>query len=79
MNPLKTFSDIQYVRPDFTKIPAFYDALNERLQAASSFEEVKQCILDEEKFSSHIGTMATVAQIRHTIDTSDKFYEEEDE
>ena len=79
MNPLKTFSDIQYVRPDFTKIPAFYDALNERLQAASSFEEVKQCILDEEQFSSHIGTMATVAQIRHTIDTSDKFYEEEDE
>ena len=79
MNELKTFNDIEYIRPDFSKIPAFYEVLNARLQDAKSFAEVKQCILDEEEFSSHINTMATVAQIRHTIDTSDKFYEEEDE
>ena len=79
MNQLKTFTDIQYIRPDFAKIPAFYGELNQRLQNAKSYEEVKQCILDEEEFSSHINTMATVAQIRHTIDTSDKFYEAEDE
>jgi oligoendopeptidase F len=79
MNQLKTFTEIEYIRPDFAKIPAFYEELNSRLQNAKSYEEVKQCILDEEEFSSHINTMATVAQIRHTIDTSDKFYEEEDE
>ena len=79
MNQLTTFTDIQYVRPDFAKIPLFYGELNARLQAAKSYEEVRQCIFDEEEFSSHINTMATVAQIRHTIDTSDKFYEVEDE
>ena len=79
MNNLTTFTDIEYVRPDFDKVPAFYEALNNRLRNAKCYEEVKQCILDEEEFSSHINTMATVAQIRHTIDTSDKFYEAEDE
>ena len=79
MNQLKTFKDIQYIRPDFGKVPAFYEALNARVQNAKSYEEVKQCILEEEEFSSHINTMATVVQIRHTIDTSDKFYEAEDE
>jgi oligoendopeptidase F len=79
MNQLTTFTDIQYVRPDFAKIPLFYGELNARLQAAKSYKEVRQCIFDEEEFSSHINTMATVAQIRHTIDTSDKFYEVEDE
>ena len=44
MNQLKTFADIQYVRPDFTKIPLFYGELNARLQGAKSYEDVRQCI-----------------------------------
>ena len=79
MNQLTTFNNIEYIRPDFAKIPAFYGELNARLQNAKAYEEVRQCIFEEEEFSSHINTMATVAQIRHTIDTSDKFYEAEDE
>ena len=79
MNKLKTFSDIQYVRPEFSKVPAFYEELNARFQNAKTFEEIKQCLMEEEAFSSHLNTMATVAHIRHTIDTSDKFYDEEQE
>ena len=79
MNELKTFENIVYERPDFDKVKAFYGELNARLQVAKTYEEVKRCILDEEEFSSHINTMATVAEIRHTVDTSDEFYEKESE
>lgn len=76
---LTTFSDIEYIRPDFAKVRSFYEELNARVQAAKSYEDVKKCLLDEEEFSSHFDTMATVMSIRHTVDTSDKFYEAEDE
>ncbi len=76
---LTTFGEIEYVRPDFEEVAAFYKQLNERLQAATTYEEVKACILDEEEYSSHINTMGTVVQIRHTVDTSDEFYEKEEE
>ena len=78
-NKLKTFSDVQYVRPDFDGLKAFYEELNARVAAAKSFDEVNQCILDEEEYSSHINTMATVVEIRHTVDTSDEFYDKESE
>ena len=76
---LTVFSDIEYVRPDFDKIRALCEELTARVAQAKSYAEVKQCILEEEKFSSHFDTMATVMSVRHTVDTSDKFYEAEDE
>ncbi|MBQ8342911.1 MAG: M3 family oligoendopeptidase [Clostridia bacterium] len=76
---LKTFADIEYVRPDFDGLKAFYEALNARIAAAKSYDEVKRCILDEEEYSSHINTMVTVVEIRHTVDTSDEFYDKESE
>lgn len=76
---LRTFADIEYVRPDFCELQRFYEDLNARVAAAKSYEEVKRCILDEEEYSSHINTMATVVEIRHTVDTSDEFYDKESE
>lgn len=77
--PLKTFSELEYVRPDFEAAQRFYEDLNARLRAAKSYAEVKACILEEEAYSSHINTMAVVAEIRHTVDTSDEFYAQEEE
>ena len=79
MNPLKTFQDLQYIRPDFGELKAFYEDINARVKAAQSYDEVKTCILKEEEISSHFNTMAVIVQVRHTVDTSDKFYEQEDE
>ena len=76
---LTKFSDVQYTRPDFDKVRTFYEELSSRVQQAKSYADVKQGILEEEEFSSHFQTMGTVMMIRHTVDTSDKFYEEEDE
>ena len=76
---LTTFENIEYVRPDFEAMQCFYEQLNERVKNASSYAEVRQCILDEEEYSSRFNTMATVVEIRHTVDTSDEFYEKEEE
>lgn len=79
MKEFTTFENMQYSRPDFEGLKRFYTELNARLRVASSYEEVKACILDEEEYSSRINTMATIVEIRHTVDTSDEFYEAEDE
>ena len=78
MKPLTTFSEIEYKRPDFESAKTFYESLCARVKDAKSYEEVKACILEEEVFSSKINTMATVATVRHTVDTSDAFYEAEE-
>ena len=78
-NELKTFSQLAYERPDFEEIKKFYTRLNEKLKNANSFEEVDACIKEDERYSSTLSTMMTIVEIRHTIDTSDSFYEREDE
>ena len=79
MNTLKTFNELEYVRPDFEAFKEFYIRINERAKSAKTYEELKECIKEEEEYSSHVNTMATIAEIRHTVDTSDEFYEQEDE
>ncbi len=76
---LTTFDEIVYTRPNFDEIRTFYEKLNEKLSKASSYAAVKACILEEEEYSSHVNTMMTVVEIRHTVDTSDEFYEKENE
>ncbi|MBE7077552.1 MAG: M3 family oligoendopeptidase [Clostridiales bacterium] len=79
MNELKRFEDMQYVRPDFVRLKQLYERLNARLLEAKTYAEVKACILEEEEISSHLHTMGTLAMVRHTIDTTDQFYEAEEE
>ncbi|MBQ8291715.1 MAG: M3 family oligoendopeptidase [Clostridia bacterium] len=79
MNELKTFNDLIYERPDFEAMKVFYEALNERAKTARTYAELKECIREEEAYSSHINTMCTIVEIRHTVDTSDVFYEQEEE
>ena len=79
MKTLTTFEALEYTRPNFEELKAFYTDLNARVTAAKSYDEVKACILEEEKMSSNFGTMAVIVSIRHTVDTSDEFYEKEDE
>lgn len=78
MKTFRTFSELPYERPDFKGAEEFYKRLNERVKNASSFAELKKLIEEEEEYSSKISTMTTIASIRHTVDTSDEFYDGED-
>ena len=72
------FSEIQYVRPDFKKASKDIKQSIAIMKKAASYEEFKKAYLDcEDKLKDAI-TMSTISSIRNTIDTTDKFYDEEE-
>jgi M3 family oligoendopeptidase len=73
------FSEMQYVRPDAEAVKAQLKELTERLKNAASYAEAKAVFLEKEEASKHINTMGTLASIRHSIDTRDKFYDDEEQ
>ncbi len=73
------FSDIRYTRPDVDALCAKISSLTQALESAESAEEQIAIIEENEKVSSSFSTQATLASIRHSIDTRDKFYEEEND
>ena len=76
MEALK-FREMPYERPDGDALKTSMRTLTEKLRAAGSYEAAKAVFLEKETLSKHIQTLATLAQVRHTIDTRDKFYDEE--
>ena len=72
------FSEMPYERPDMEAAKKTFAAYTESLKIAKTYEEAKQTFLDVEEFSSHIGTMSSLAHIRHSINTKDSFYDAEE-
>ena len=72
-----TFSNLEYVRPDFDAAEAKAKELTERVKAAKSYADVKDVILESDEYMSELYTMTTIAHIRNTLNTTDEFYEKE--
>ena len=71
------FSEMKYERPDAEKLKEELTALTEKLSSSESYEAAREVFLECEKLNKHIETLSTLVSIRHSIDTRDKFYEEE--
>ena len=71
------FSEMKYERPDFEKIKAEALSHIEKLNSARTYEEAKAAFLEDQEMTRHIMTAETLVSIRHSIDTRDKFYDEE--
>ena len=71
------FSQMEYKRPDLSALKEQIKDLTVRLQKAGSYAEAKAVFLEKETLNKHIQTQSTLASIRHTIDTRDRFYDEE--
>lgn len=74
-----TFSTLEYKRPDFQEFAAFAEKTKERIESAGSYAEVKEALLSFDGRKKDFSTDVTIASIRHTLDTRDKFYEGENE
>lgn len=72
-----SFKDFKYTRPDYEKIKEQLMGMIDKIKNAESADEVKGIIDNINVVRNTIETMATLASIRHTIDTNDKFYDEE--
>ena len=71
------FSEMPYARPDLEAAKAQCAALCSRIAGAQSAEEALAAAKEFDEMSSHIETLAILAEVRHTIDTRDAFYEAE--
>lgn len=74
---MEKFSELKYVRPDFDQLEKDIRECIENLKNAKSYEEMKQLFLEESAKERRVGTMATIARIRNTINTKDEFYADE--
>ena len=71
------FSEMPYERPDLAAIKQQFADLLADLQAAPDYAAAREVFLREQTLSKHIDTLANLASVRNTIDTRDKFYDEE--
>lgn len=71
------FSTLEYKRPDCEGFAAFAEATRERIAGADSYAEVKDAVFAYDERRKDFDTDATIASIRHTLDTTDPFYERE--
>lgn len=77
MNTFTTFSQYDYIRPDFEAIKDYIKNSAEKIQNAKTKDETLNVFKAVSEQNKHLRTMATVAEIRNTIDTKDPFYEGE--
>ena len=71
------FSEMPYERPDLEGVKDGLSRLTARLKAAASYDEARAVFLEKEEAAPHVETQSTLASIRNSIDTRDKFYDGE--
>ena len=72
------FWDMPYERPDGEAVKQKLAELTEQLKSAASYEQARALFMEVEHESNHFTTMAQLASVRHSIDTRDKFYDDEE-
>ncbi len=71
------FSEMPYERPNLEAVKGRLSEFTARLKAAGSYAEAKAVFLEKDREAQHVETLATLAQVRNTIDTRDQFYDGE--
>ena len=72
-----SFENYTYVRPNLEEVTVTFDALLERFKSAASVEEQSEAMHEINALRNDIGTMFNLCYIRHSIDTNDEFYKQE--
>ena len=73
------FSELEYTRPDFDAAKAQLIEWKKQIETASSAQEVFNIINELDQESMKLASRTNLVYIRHTIDTTDEFYEKEQE
>lgn len=71
------FNEYQYVRPNLEEVEAKFSQLLTDFTNATSFEKQDRVMAAINEVRSEVESMRQIVQIRHTIDTTDEFYQEE--
>ena len=73
------FSEFKYERIDIEKTKEELTKILDKLEKEENPEKFNKIYGELEKLENHIQTMATLSSIRHSIDTKDEFYKEEND
>lgn len=73
------FSEYKYVRPEVEVFKPKFEELLVRFNRASSFEEQGKIMDEIIVINNDYDTMATLTSIRNSIDTTDEFYDKEND
>ena len=73
------FSEMPYVRPDMDKVKAELNACAEKIRTADSVETQIAAFDEASELSKDLMTTGSIAYVRNTINTADKFYDAERE
>ncbi len=71
------FEDYLYIRPSLEETQIKINDLKQKFKNANTVDIQIDCINKFNDLRNHVDSMFTLASIRHTIDTLDPFYEEE--
>ena len=71
------FSEMKYSRPSLEDMKNTLKSLTEELKAAENYDTAKAVFLKEQEAERHVMTLSTIVSIRHSINTKDAYYEEE--
>ncbi len=71
------FQDFKYVRPDIESVKASMAEKLDLFVNAKSFDEQDKFLSEINNIRAEIDTMDNIGYIRHTMDTTDAFYEKE--
>lgn len=72
-----TFPQFQYQRPDLDAVTKQFDDLLQRFEKAASAQEQAKVLDELLPIRNSFSTMYNLCYIRHTLDTTDPFYETE--
>ncbi|MFX3623008.1 MAG: M3 family oligoendopeptidase [Ectobacillus sp.] len=73
------FEHYVYVRPDIEAVKTKFDMAVQRFSEAASPAEQERWMEEINRIRNNYNTMANLCHIRHTIDTNDEFYKEEND
>jgi M3 family oligoendopeptidase len=73
------FEDFTYERPNLEEIKPVFEKVLQKFKTASDVSEQVEAIKEINEIRLNIDTMQNICYIRHSIDTNDAFYKEEQE
>src|SRR4051794_1037252 len=71
------FENYTYLRPNLKEVTEKFNAALENLKNAVTVDEQNEVMNEINKLRNDLGTMFNLCYIRHSIDTNDEFYKEE--
>ena len=71
------FHTLKYERPDLDHLICAMDSASDRLSSAATADEAFEILQEVNRVRNHAFTMMTIAEIRNSLNTTDSFYETE--